>query len=44
MAGRFPQPIRIGRRRLLWRVEDVNAMIASNAGQPVEETEKATAT
>jgi prophage regulatory protein len=40
IAGRFPRPIRIGRRRLLWRVEDVNAAIAEQAGHPVKETEK----
>jgi predicted DNA-binding transcriptional regulator AlpA len=36
LAGRFPQPIRIGRRRLLWRVADINAAIASQAGQQEE--------
>lgn len=27
-AGNFPQPIRLGRRCTVWRVEDIRALIA----------------
>ena len=30
-AGRFPQPVRLGVRRIAWRVEDIRAYIANPA-------------
>ncbi|KAB8042576.1 helix-turn-helix transcriptional regulator [Janthinobacterium aquaticum] len=28
-SGRFPQPVKMGRKCTMWRVEDIRALIAS---------------
>lgn len=31
-TGRFPRPVKLGRRVTVWRVEDIRQMITSTAG------------
>lgn len=32
-SGRFPQPVRLGPRTVAWKVEDIRALIAAQAGR-----------